>query len=37
LILYDLKEKLRDAIRLDDDAGQCEAVNLCDKNKDDEQ
>jgi WD40 repeat protein len=37
LILYDLKEKLRGIIRLDDDAGQCEAINLSDNNKQDEQ
>jgi len=38
LILYDLKEKLRGTIQLDDDAGQCEAINLSDNNnKQDEQ
>jgi WD40 repeat protein len=30
IILHDLREKLRGTIQLDDDAGQCEALGLCD-------
>jgi WD40 repeat protein len=37
LILYDLKEKLRGIIQLDDDAGQCEALCLSDYHKECEQ
>ncbi|CAF2412412.1 unnamed protein product [Rotaria sp. Silwood2] len=37
LILYDLKEKLRGTIRLDDNTGQCEAICLSNYNKEYEQ
>jgi WD40 repeat protein len=37
LILYDLKEKLRGTIRLDDNAGQCEVINLSDNYQESEQ
>jgi WD40 repeat protein len=37
LILYDLKEKLRGIIQLDNDSGQIEAIELSDNNKESEQ
>ncbi len=37
LILYDLKEKLRGTIQLDDNTGQCEAINLSENYQQSEQ